>query len=412
MIKTIAQCRLCRLDSSELIRVLSVGEQHYSGIFPSKRSQRVGIGPLELLRCPRCDLTQLAHKYNQDEFFGSDYGYMSGATKYMRDHLYGITSYGEELVKLKPGDNVLDIGSNDGTLLNLYSVEGLKKFGVDPSAEKFRDSYPSGAEIIVAPFSLELFHKLDAKKFVVVTSISMFYDLDDPKRFAMDIASILDDSGVWIFEQSYLPMMLRQNSYDTICHEHIEYYSIQAIDYITRSAGLKIIDLSINDLNGGSIRVTASKDKCQKYKVKPEVEFFLLDERSRYDEITTNFSVVDDFVKSHGDRLRSLLYKIRKAGKLVLGYGASTKGNVIIQNCGLTEDDLPFIGDITPFKDGRLTPGSGIPIISMERAKAMNPDYFLVFPWSFKQDILRREDLLLREGVKFIFPLPEIEVYG
>ena len=412
MFKKIAKCRVCQLDSSDLIRVLSIGEQHYSGIFLSKRSQRVGKGPLELLRCPRCDLTQLAHLYNQELFFGLDYGYMSGATKYMRDHLHRIVSYAESLVKLEPEQRVLDIGSNDGTLLNFYSVEGIKKVGVDPSAEKFRDNYPGGTEIIVSPFSLELFPKSNANKFMVITSISMFYDLDDPLKFAKDVFSVLDEDGVWIFEQSYLPMMLRQNSYDTICHEHIEYYSMRSIDYIIKSAGMKIIDVSVNDLNGGSIRVTASKAESTKHSPTAEVEFFLSDELSRGEEITDNFRKVDDFVKRHGERLRILLRSLRQSGKLVLGYGASTKGNVIIQNCGLGEQELPFIGDITQSKDGRYTPGSQIPIISMEKAKAMNPDYFLVLPWSFKHDIIQRESAFIRKGGRFIFPLPDLEIYG
>jgi hypothetical protein len=412
MVKKIAKCRLCHLDTSELTQVLSIGTQHYSGIFPSKRSQGIGGGPLELLRCPRCDLTQLAHLYNQESFFGSDYGYMSGATKYMRDHLHRIVIYAESLVKLESEQRVLDIGSNDGTLLNLYSVEGLKKVGVDPSAEKFRDNYSAGVEIVVSPFSLELFPKSSAKKFMVITSISMFYDLDDPLKFANDVSSVLDEDGVWIFEQSYLPMMLRQNSYDTICHEHIEYYSMRAIDYIIKSAGMKIIDVSVNDLNGGSIRVTATKAASLKHIPTAEVEFFLFDEQSRCEEITANFQKVDDFIKRHGERLRTLLRSLRQSGKLVLGYGASTKGNVIIQNCGLGEEELPFIGDITPSKDGRFTPGSKIPIVSMEKAKAMNPDYFLVLPWSFKYDIIQRETAFIKKGGRFIFPLPDLEIYG
>jgi len=251
-----------------------------------------------------------------------------------------------------------------------------------------------------------------SQKAKIVTSISMFYDLEDPVKFAQDVAGILDVDGVWVFEQSYLPAMLRQNSYDTICHEHLEYYSLHAIEYIMKQAGLTIIDASQNEVNGGSIRLAAVRlDGSSSRRISPEVISLMEQEKNHNIHSTAAFQSFQENVERQKTDLIKLLQELKKAGKTVVGYGASTKGNVILQYCGISTDLLPFIGDITPFKDGTYTPGTKIPIISMEKVKAMNPDYFLVLPWGFRNDILLREkDGVLNHGSKMIFPLPFVEI--
>jgi hypothetical protein len=326
-------------------------------------------------------------------------------------HLKGILDFALSKVELKPGSCVLDIGSNDGTLLSQYHGAGITKIGIDPVAKKYLHLYPEGAKVVTEFFDEKAYFGLAEKKATIVTSISMFYDLEDPVKFAKGVASVLDDEGVWIFEQSYLPAMLRQNSYDTICHEHLEYYSLLALTKILDGAELSIVDATQNEVNGGSIRLAAVHSKSSLAKsISPTVSWLLQQEKNHCVDGGQAFLDFQRNIDRQKTDLVSLLVSLKKAGKRVVGYGASTKGNVILQYCGITAELLECIGDITPFKDGTYAPGTHIPIVSMDRAKELKPDYFLVLPWAFRNDILLREKALIEVGTKFIFPLPFVEI--
>jgi hypothetical protein len=283
--------------------------------------------------------------------------------------------------------------------------------GIDPVAIKYLDVYQKNIKVVTDFFTKDNYFSVASKNAKIVTSISMFYDLEDPVNFAKEIASILSIDGVWVFEQSYLPAMIRQNSYDTICHEHLEYYSLSSIDYILKQAGMTLIDVSQNEVNGGSIRLAAVHAESPLAAIVSPEAIWLLDQEKTHDIYSASY--FDAFYANVSRQkldLVQLLQELKKAGKKVVGYGASTKGNVILQYCDITSDLLSYIGDITPSKDGTFTPGSMIPIISMKEAKAMNPDYFLVLPWAFRNDILLREKETLQNGTKFIFPLPFVEI--
>jgi hypothetical protein len=243
-----------------------------------------------------------------------------------------------------------------------------------------------------------------------VTSIAMFYDLADPIAFARDIASILAPDGLWHFEQSYMPSMLRTTSYDTICHEHLEYYSLSAVQTILAAADLKVIDVQMNSVNGGSFAVTAAPKASTRHVNQPVIEWLLGQEERMGLGTVRPFREFEDRVFRHRADLVRLLKALAADGKTVLGYGASTKGNVTLQFCGLTTDEIPAIAEINPEKYGRVTPGTHIPIVSEAEAKAMAPDYFLVLPWHFKDGILQREQAYIAGGGKFVFPFPEIEI--
>ena len=409
MTTIIKKCRSC--NSSDIEVVFDLGDQVLSGVFRTDNLDDIPSGPLTLFGCNKCQLVQLQHSYPLDEMYNEGYGYRSGVTAYMSQHLQEILNFAFDNVSLKKGDHVLDIGSNDGTLLSHYPEEIYNCIGIDPVAAKYLDVYPKGAKVVTDFFTEENYFSVASAKAKVVTSISMFYDLEKPLDFAKAVASILSLDGVWIFEQSYLPAMLRQNSYDTICHEHLEYYSLAAIQYIVQQAGMKIVDASQNEVNGGSIRLAVvHESRCHVTKVSPEAMWLMEQEKTH--KIYTNHAFVSfkENVERQKKDLLTLLQELKKAGKTVIGYGASTKGNVILQYCGIDQDLLPYIGDITPFKDGVFTPGTKIPVISMEKAKAMNPNYFLVLPWAFRNDIILREKGTLHNGTKFIFPLPFVEI--
>ena len=402
----------CRLSNSEnLISVLNLGNQSLTGVFPKNIEEPVSKGPLELVWSPDSGLLQLNHSYSADEMYGDNYGYRSGLNKSMVDHLSNKIRYLERLVQPETGDTVVDIGSNDCTTLKAYSINSLQRIGIDPTGLKFADYYPDEIELVPDFFSADAYHSITDRKAKIVTSIAMFYDLEDPVSFARQVESILADDGVWHFEQSYMPSMLRLNSYDTICHEHIEYYSLEVVSKILDAANLKLIDVVMNNINGGSFAVTAAKRSNSSLTSNNAVINWLLEQEDRMGISTPRpYREFEERVFRHRQDLSRLIKSLVADGKKVLGYGASTKGNVILQFCGLTSEEIPAIAEVNEEKFGRVTPGTHIPIISEAEARAAKPDYFLVLPWHFKDSILRREKEFLTDGGKFIFPFPEIEI--
>lgn len=407
--KEISRCRVGKKEN--LVSVLNLGFQALTGVFPRSAEENVTKGPLELVWAPDSGLLQLKHSYEPSEMYGENYGYRSGLNQSMVDHLTNKVRFLERLAEPKVGDIVLDIGSNDATTLKAYSAAGLKRVGIDPTGRKFADYYTADIKLVPDFFSAKSYRSVVTKPAKIVTSIAMFYDLDDPIQFAREIESVLADDGVWHFEQSYMPSMLRTNSYDTICHEHLEYYSLGVVKKILDEAGLKLVDVFMNNINGGSFAVTATKMSNKNMKVNDAVINWLLEQEHRMGLNTPRpFRDFEERVFRHRDDLTRLIRALNADGKEIIGYGASTKGNVMLQFCGFTNIDIPAIAEVNVEKFGRFTPGSHIPIISEKDARAMKPDYYLVLPWHFKDNILRREKEYLASGGKMIFPFPEIEI--
>jgi hypothetical protein len=402
----------CRIGGGKnLVSVLNLGYQDLTGVFPKSALQPVTSGPLELVWCPDSGLLQLKHSYDAQEMYGDNYGYRSGLNQSMVDHLADKVRYLERLVPLKNGDVVLDIGSNDATTLKAYSANNIKRIGIDPTGAKFAEYYPENIRLVPDFFSSAAYKSIESQPAKIISSIAMFYDLDSPISFAQEIALILAEDGIWHFEQSYMPSMLRLNSYDTICHEHLEYYSLAAVKKILEAADLKLVDVVMNSINGGSFAVTAAKRENKVVNVNNTVINWLLEQEDRMGLNTPRpYRDFEERVFRHRDDLTRLIRGLNADGKTVLGYGASTKGNVVLQFCGLTNKDIPAIADVNPEKFGCVTPGTHIPIISEKEAHAMKPDYFLVLPWHFKDGILRREKEYLAAGGRMIFPFPEIEI--
>lgn len=402
----------CRLgESQNLLPVLNLGHQALTGVFPKNKDAQVTVGPLELVWCPDTGLLQLHHSYDASEMYGENYGYRSGLNKSMVDHLTHKVAYLEKAITLKSGDVVLDIGSNDATTLKAYQTPGLVRIGMDPTGIKFKSFYPSEIELVADFFSAANYNAAVKKPAKIVSSIAMFYDLEDPIDFARQIESILSEDGIWHFEQSYLPSMLRLNSYDTICHEHLEYYSLGVVKYILDAAGLRIVDVFMNAVNGGSFAVTATKKTNTGLRANDAVISWLLEQEDRMGLTTPRpYRDFEERVFRHRNDLRRLIENLVNDGQTIVGYGASTKGNVLLQFCGFGPDEIKAIAEVNQDKFGCFTPGTLIPIVSEQEARAMKPDYYLVLPWHFKEGILRRESDFLASGGKMIFPFPEIEI--
>lgn len=408
-------CRVC--GSKELTKVIDLGEQYLQGSFvkPSKEMPPIRKIPVSLVRCDptkdekACGLLQMEHTVPPEVLY-SAYWYRSGTNKTMRNHLRGVA---EEAVILldKSKARVLDIGCNDGTLLGYYPSE-FQKFGVDPS--DVAQEIKGGITVVQDIFpSDELISKIQGLKFDVITSIAMFYDLEDPIAFTKGIKNILSQDGIWIFEMSYMPTMLKMNSYDTICHEHLEYYSLAVIEYILKQAEMKVFNVTQNSINGGSIRCYATHTENFRYKKDESTHNVKVLRQEEFDlELDTNkpYKNFQDRINIHREELTALLKKLKKEKKRIHIYGASTKGNTILQWCGIDNRIIDVAAERNPDKFGAHTLGTDIPIVSEEESRAMNPDYYLVLPWHFKEEFIEREQETLNKGIGLIFPLPTIEI--
>lgn len=401
----------CRVSASKtLIPILDLGEQALTGVFPRDPAAPITTGPLRLVWCPDSGLVQLDHSYDLGEMYGENYGYRSGLNQSMVRHLTQKIRNLERLAGLAPHATVLDIGSNDATSLKAYQTPSLNRIGIDPTGAKFRAYYDDDITLVPDFFSAAAFRATGAKPAKIVTSIAMFYDLEDPISFAREIEAVLAPGGVWHFEQSYMPAMLRTTSYDTICHEHLEYYSLGVVVHILAAVGMRVFDVKMNAVNGGSFAVTAVRHDDPREGSRAVIDWLLGQEERMGLNTPRPYREFEDRVFRHRADLQRLLKTLAADGKTVLGYGASTKGNVLLQFCGITTAEMAAIAEVNPDKFGAFTPGTAIPIISEAEARAMQPDYFLVLPWHFKEGIIQREAEFLAGGGHMIFPFPDIEI--
>lgn len=401
MTTKVAFCRSC--DSS-LIHVLRLGDQRITG-WLDHPDEAGPVAPLDLMLCSNseCRLLQLGHTVNSDLLF-RNYYYRSGMNQTMRDALADITTQAQKKVVLERRDTVVDIGANDGTLLNTYP-QGITKIGFEPALNLREDAERGGNHIISDYFSRQAYPE-QANKAKIITAIAMFYDLEDPHQFVSDVADILADDGVFTIQLSYLPLMLFQNAFDNMCHEHLAYHSLRSLDFIVSKHGLKMFDAEINDINAGSVRVYMGRERSPSpmmIALRQWEEAIRLDTRHPYDEFAER-------VEGIRDQLVNIVGDITSEGKKVYGYAASTKGNVTLQYCGFGPEHIPAIADVNRRKWGKYCAGSGIPVVSEEEARKDNPDYFLVLAWAFMDEFRRREEKWRRQGGKFIIPMPEVRI--
>jgi len=417
IIEPIKKCRIC--GSTNLVSIISLNEQ-YIATFTPKHDESVPIDgkfPLELIRCDssknsnNCGLVQLKHSIPTDYLY-KRYFYRSGINTTMKKNLCEIVTHAISNTKLNDSDIVLDIGCNDGTLLKNYQNKNVKVFGFDPAENMFEFSKTSGAKIIIDFFNYNSYQKnVGNFKAKIITSIAMFYDLEDPKKFVSDISKVLHENGVWIIELSYLPSMLNQNAFDTIVHEHLEYYHLSVLQKLFKIYDLKVVDAYLNDVNGGSIRlfVKHSKNNIDKNS-KKRIEDIEKIERDMKLDTEIPYQKFLDRCMELKQKTIDFIRKEKQGGKKIFGYGASTKGNTLLQFYGITNSDLEKVADRNPDKWGRETIGTKIKIVSEEESRNENPDYFLILPWHFLDEFIQREKDFLINGGKFIVPLPEFKI--
>lgn len=411
--KTRTSCRVCE---GNLKSILSLGD-HYVSDFPEPGQSDGGKAPLELVLCERCQLLQLKHTVPAESMY-QNYWYRSGTNRTMCDALTDIANTAEELMHLSKGDAVLDIGCNDGTLLKSYKKDDLFKIGFDPAKNLVKYSSSITDKLIVDFFSDvtyfadSVLQKIRPK---IVTSIAMFYDLEEPQKFVKSVKEVMHPDGLWIIQLSYLPLMLKTNEIGNICHEHLEYYSLQSLEYLLHLYDLEVVDVEINDINGGSIRVYIRNNHANLDIFGDATFRKLASDRVltfRHSEIEMGLDNPQCYIEfaERVERIKndvvSYIEDLVQRGKKVYVYGASTKGNTLLQYFGLNNNLITAAAERNPEKWGKVTVGTHIPIISEEDARAAKPDYFLILPWHFVEEFMFREKEYLRAGGRFIVPMP------
>jgi len=405
--KKISYCRNCK--SKKIKKLFSMGELSFSGKF-LKEGKKTPLSTITLVMCDHCKLVQLKEKFSLSYLYNKDYGYVTGINKTMRNHIKKVVTNLSGRVSLDKNDHVLDIASNDGTLLNNYK-KNIKTWGIDPVINKFKKNYRRINYAIPNFFNLNSINKINSKvKFKIITALSVFYDLEDPNIFLKDIKRLLHKKGLFYLEFADLKLILQKNMFDTICHEHLEYYSVTFINQILKKYHLRICEHSYNDINGGSSAYYICHQNAKFKKNKKKINKILIEEEKYGLGKIGTYTKFKKRIDHIGKNLNTLINQIIKKKKSIHGYAASTKGNILLQYYNLNSKKITYISDRNPNKVGLFTPGTNIPIISENLSRSLNPDFYLVLAWHFKKEILEREKEIRKKGTKFIFPLPKIEI--
>jgi len=396
----IKKCRVCQ--GAEFGTLLDLGEQCIANAFHEKDSPPSPLIPLKLVRCHNCDLVQLAHKIDYDLMYKS-YWYRSSINQTMRDHLKGLVESVLKVKPLNPGDTVLDLGCNDGFTLGCFD-SAVNRVGVDPS-----NIVPANCNLFIN----EYFSPLTAAavpipKAKVITSIAMFYDLNEPRRFVEGIDACLDKDGIWVLELAYLQDILNSNSYDTQCHEHVVYYRLGTFEPLLDGLDLEVFKVEFNKINGGSFRIFVSRKGA--HGIDDSVRNTRGNEQAGYTPFTWGYADFADRALTSKTQMQKFLIEQKLAGKKVYGYGASTKGQIIMQYCNITPDFMVAIAERNPDKYNLFTPGTNVRICSEDEMRAAKPDFLVIFPWYFLPEFREREKALIESGTRLVVPLPKFEV--
>ncbi len=405
-------CKNCK--SKKLKKIVKLDKQPISSVFLEKKKFNLKKYSLDLYICNNCNLVQFSKLPPLSDMYGTTYGYRTSLSNLMINHMKNkFIKITKNKNILKNKNFILDIGSNDGTFLNFFAKrnKNLNLYGIDPSSKKFSNLYNKNINLITNFFSFKNLKKefKDSNKFnnkfSLVTSFAMFYDIDTPNEFCRDITKLLNKNGLWISEFSYFPLLLKNLTYDQICHEHVTYYTLTTFKKIISKNGLKILDVSFNEINGGSVEVICCKKQSALKPNYKKINKILIDEKNINDEAYERLNLRINNTK------KTLQAFVKNVGrKNIIGYGAATKGNIVLNQCKFTDKDIPYICDANPFKYGKYTPGSNIPIISKQKMRSLNPKYLLVLIWSFRSEVIKQEQKFIEKGGSLVFHLPLLHV--
>ena len=392
------------------MNLFSLGKLSFTGKFAKNKSDNIPKREVTIVMCNKCKLIQLNQNFSSKFLYSNDYGYRTGINRTMSEHVKNLVKFSTKKMRLKKNDAVLDIASNDGTLLNYYNKQ-IIRVGIDPILNKYKKCYKKIDFKVNDFFSYQALKNKKIKiKFKVITALSMFYDLKNPNKFLNDVQKILDKNGIFVLEYADLLSLLKYNLFDSICHEHLEYYSSTIILSLMKKNGLRVFDVQKNNVNGGSTRYYISHNKS-KFRTNLKSLNKLIKEEKKYklDSVQTFKNFEKNLIKKK-KTMMNFIIKQKKQNKIIHGYGASTKGNVLLQYFNITNKHIDLIADRNPQKFNKFTPGTKIKITSENYSRNKKPDYYLVLPWHFKNEIIKREKKTRIQGTKLIFPLPNLKI--
>jgi len=405
------ECINCK--NKQLDKIIDIGNQPISSVFPTEKKYNLKEYSLDVFKCSSCELIQFGSLAPLDDMYGSTYGYRTSLSELMINHMRAKYNKLINNKILKKNSLILDIGSNDGTFLNFFANDerNFRLNGIDPSAGNFSNYYDKKINLMVDYFSEKTVsnylneNKIIENKFSLISSFAMFYDLEDPNGFCKDINSLISEDGLWISEFSYFPLLLKNLTYDQICHEHVAYYTLSTFQKIVNQNGLKVIDISFNDINGGTIEVICAKEKSG-HKQNMKLINQTLEDEKKIDNHA--YKRCNERINNTKKMLQLFLKSINKDD--IIGYGASTKGNIVLNQCNITSDELPYICDANPYKFDKYTPGSNIKIISKDEMRQKKPKYLLILIWSFRSEVIKQEEEFIKDGGMLIFHLPMFHI--
>lgn len=402
----IQKCRNCK--ENKFNPFFNLGNMELSTYFPDKNDKSRNPIPLNLIYCKKCLLFQLQHNYNLKTLFNDKYGYRSGINQSMKNHFKDILDDISKKILLKDKDVVLDVASNDGTFLGLYKQKNITRIGIDPTINKYKKYYDKKIKTSSNFFNLKTYKKITNKKAKIITSIAVFYDVTNPNMFVKNISKILDSDGLWVLEQSYLPLIIKNYAFDSLCHEHITYFTFKQLNTLLKKYNLQIVDVKTNQMNGGSIRFFITKNNSKIQKNKKNLDSCLKIEKKFYSNLPKTLLKFKEDINKNKIKLVETIKNYKNNKKIIHVYGASTKGNILLQYFQINNKYIDFAADRNSYKWSKKTPGTNIPIISEKKSRKINPDIYLVLPWHFKDEFLIREKSFLKKGGRFIFPLPKV----
>jgi len=397
-------CRSC--GSKNLTKILSLGDQYLSDFV--KTNKRPKSFPLNIVICKKCHLVQLDYTVPAKYLYTERYGYRSGINLTMQEELKEIVDKCLEMISSTKKITAVDIGANDGTLLKQYS-KSVVRIGVEPITKLAKECKKNANKVVNDFFSYKSFKKVAGNiRADIVTVISCFYDMEQPNNFISDVKKILKEDGILVIQQNYLVGMLKQNAFDNIVHEHLEYYSLLSLNNLLKKHGLEVFDVKLRDLNGGSFRTYVSL--AGNKKISNAVKKMVISEKKLGLHKLKEYRDFAKRIESNKKKLFQFIKQENEGGKTIYLYGASTRGNTLLQYFGLDKDLIKKAVERNPEKWGKIIASVGIPIISEREARKDKPDYMLVLPWFFKEEFLDREQKYLKNGGHFIFPLPKLEI--
>jgi len=410
-IKKITKCRIC--GNKKIKSCIDLGKQYLSSVFPSDLDYRKDTKkyPLALVLCKKkkntCGTLQLAHDIDLTSMYEL-YPFSSATNSSMPKILKDVVDASLARVEIKDNDTILDIGGNDGTLPSFFKNKKLKLINIDPAKNIKSTNKSPNYKYINNFFSKKAYNSSTREKAKLIFSIAMFYHLQNPIDFSKEVSDCMDDSGAWIIQMAYLPLMLKTNMYDNIVHEHVGYYTLHNISWIMEKVGLEVFDVQLNNVYGGSFRVFVKKKTNTKIKISKNVKK-ILDQESKFgiNNLNTYTKFMSRIEKTKKDLLK-LIKKLKSQKKTIWIYGASTKGNTILQYCGITNKEIEFAADANPFKFNKYIIGGDILIKNETEMRNKKPDYLLALPYSFVNGFIEREKSLIKSGTKFILPLPRV----